>query len=217
MAKEYKDKTGAVIDLAGVDEKVVNVVGLIVEGQMASVATSIQEAVATAVGKVVTEQIKPLADKVEGMKTAEPKKPGEGGGTGGGGGGGEQSDLLKALNALTETVNGLKTEREGEKAAATSRGLAEQFVTKHRPNLKGKEVLIKRIADAGVKTEDDARKVAEAWDAEMKTVLGEEGFKSLSASPQGEGAKEQPKGGDAETAAAKEKLLKDIKERETSK
>lgn len=125
------------------------------------------------------------------------------------------SDIQKAIEAalkpVLDTVTALKTEREGELKAKTSRSLAEQLVGKERPNLRGKDRLVARIAGAGVTTEEEARKVMAEWDAEMKDLLGEDGFKGLSASPQGEGAKTQAKGTDAEKAQAKADLLKTIK------
>lgn len=214
MPQQFKDKDGNVIDIKGVDENTINVVGLIIEGQMAGVRTAITEqvssAVGQAVGKVVEEQIKPLADQVAKVKPAE-KTPGQPGDDA------NKSEIQKAIEAavapVLETVNSLKQEREGEKAAQTSRQLAQSYVENHRPNLRGKDRLVARIAGAGVKGEEDCQKVVAEWEAEMKDLLGDDGFSKLSADAEGEGAKDTPKGSEAEAEKAKADRIKDIKQR----
>lgn len=207
---EYTDKDGNKIYISGVDEKTIGVVGKIVEGAMHRAQAGITETVTTAIGDAVTKHVAPLAEKVETISKAKPadpkpddKKTPDG-----------DSETLTLLRSLSETVTSLKTEREQERGAQTARQVAEAYVAQHRPNLKGKDVLIGRIAAAGVKDEAGAKAVAEAFDKEMRQMLGDEGFKQLSADPSGEGAKDQPKGSEAERAQAKEALLAQIKNRE---
>lgn len=204
---DFLDKDGKKIDTTGADEKTLGVVAAIVGGEIHRAQAGMSDAVATTVEKAVADKIAPLAEKVETIGNSKPTdpKPTEG----------EKTDTQKAIEAavapLLELVNGMKTEREQEKTSQTARQVAETFVKQHRPNLKGKEVLIDRIAAAGVTDEAGAKKVSEAFDTEMKSLLGDEEFAKLTANPEEEGAKEKPKGDEAERAAAKQALIENIK------
>jgi hypothetical protein len=201
----WKDKDGNEIDTSGADEKTLGVVGQIIEGALHQMQEAVGERVTQAVSTVVDEQVKPLADRIEKLKPAE-------GGKGGKGGGETDNPVLAAIQELRADLGSLKEEREREKAGRTAREIAERYVAEHRPNLRGKERLIARIAAAGVKSDEDAKRVLAEWDEEMRDVLGEDGFKRMSADPEGEGATED-KSAD-EKGQAKERLLKTIRERE---
>lgn len=202
---DWKDKDGNEIDTSGADEKTLGVVGQIIEGALHQVQEAVGERVTKAVSKVVDEQVKPLADRIEKLKPAE-------GGKGGKGGDETDNPVLAAIQELRADLGSLKEEREREKAGRTAREIAERYVSQHRPNLRGKERLIARIAAAGVKSDEDAKRVLAEWEEEMRDVLGEDGFKRMSADPEGEGATED-KSAD-EKGQAKEALLKTIRERE---
>lgn len=210
----WKDAQGNEIDTSGVDAKTLDVVGKIIGGAVASATAGMKTTITEAVTAAVSEHVQPLAAKVEEMGKAKPS------GQEPKGDDSKRTDLEKAIEAalgsalapVLESVNALKSEREQEKAGRTSRQIAEQFVGSKYPNLKGKAALISRLAAQGLKSEADAQRGFDAWKAEQ-AEFGIDVEKQLSASPEGEGAKDQGKGGDAEAEAAKSKKIEDIKRR----
>ena len=208
---EFKDRDGRVIDFkaAGFSEAQMGVLGTIIGASVSGGLEALGAKLASSVGASIDTKLKPLGDELAALKAAAPTKKDEPPRKDGDGGVSEA--IAAAIKPLTAPGTALAGERKAEREQRESRERAAAWVAKNYPNFRGREVLIARLAATNPKDDEAVRTAFEAFKAEQIAIVGEAFEKSLSAKPEGEGAKPPEKDADAE--AAKKAKIEELRKR----
>lgn len=187
----------------GIDDKVVAYINTAFAGLAGQVGAAI-----SASNKPVIESIASLDEKLTNLpapkgdeKPAGEPKPG----TPGDGDNAVLTSIVDSLAKLNERMDKSDSDTAAKNEASTSLKLTTDYFEKNHPTVKGKDVLIARIAGQKPKDDDEVKAMLDTQRTEMNAMMGEDQVtKMFAADAESEGAK----GGkvDDDDAELKEKL-----------